>query len=333
METDAPLFKRKKSRPTRVRDAQSPDCESQNAPPATPAEAEDSPMTLAAKLKAKQKARAKPQTRLSFGVDEADGGETFKVKKSALSLKMKSGNASPYPGNDPVSTPPVTEVPSYTADYLNELRAANAAPRPRAPANDVNSMDVEAYNADELEAMGLDEVFAGVFFAYPKLFPLYTAETELQSFPVLESASGATIPGGATVLDAKKRRERLRAIGASNATSAPSEEFISLSLTKRDEDGEDKPSRESRLEREEDDLGDGEDELAEYTGARERIAIGRKAKKEEAKRRRAGMVEMIEDVEQDEDEETKEWEMRQIQRNEGPEAAKRPEKAVYKPAP
>lgn len=180
-------------------------------------------------------------------------------------------------------------------------------------------MDVETYNADELAAMGLEEVFAGVSFAYPKLHELYTAETELKHFPLIESASGATIPGGATVLEAKKKRERLRAIGAPNATAAPSEEFISLSLTKRPDDEDDgTPGREGRLEREEDDLGDGEDgkttlqftavvlnancqptplaELAEYTGAKERIALGKKAKKEEAKRRRAGMAEMIEDV-------------------------------------
>jgi GC-rich sequence DNA-binding factor len=36
--------------------------------------------------------------------------------------------------------------------------------------------------------------------------------------------------------------------------------------------------------------------MAEYTGAQERIALGKKSKKEEEKRRRMGMVEMIEDV-------------------------------------
>ncbi len=37
-------------------------------------------------------------------------------------------------------------------------------------------------------------------------------------------------------------------------------------------------------------------EMAEYTGAGDRVALGKKAKKEESKRRRAGMVEMIDDV-------------------------------------
>lgn len=92
-------------------------------------------------------------------------------------------------------------------------------------------------------------------------------------------------------------------------------------------------------------------DLAEFTGAKERVALGKKAKKAEAKRRRAGIAEMIEDVsvhlipsptlvlilggrEQDDDEETREWEMRQIQRTEGPDKqdAKAP-KAIYKPAP
>lgn len=37
-------------------------------------------------------------------------------------------------------------------------------------------------------------------------------------------------------------------------------------------------------------------EMAEFTGAQERVALGKKAKKEETKRRKAGISEMIEDV-------------------------------------
>lgn len=37
-------------------------------------------------------------------------------------------------------------------------------------------------------------------------------------------------------------------------------------------------------------------ELAEFTGAKERVALGKKSKKAEAKRRREGMIEMIDDV-------------------------------------
>ncbi len=62
------------------------------------------------------------------------------------------------------------------------------------------------------------------------------------------------------IQDAKKKRERLRALGTPNATTVPDQEFISLSLTKRPEEPEDQgPHPESRLMREDDDLGDGED--------------------------------------------------------------------------
>jgi GC-rich sequence DNA-binding factor len=36
--------------------------------------------------------------------------------------------------------------------------------------------------------------------------------------------------------------------------------------------------------------------MAEYTGAQERIALGKKARKDEERKRRMGMVEMIEDA-------------------------------------
>jgi hypothetical protein len=90
----APVFKRPiKSRPTRTRDG---------SPTSTPtnvasdkSETEGSPMTLAAKLKAKQKSRSKLQSRVSFGGDEEeeDGGEVFKVKKSSLSLKVRHSSS------------------------------------------------------------------------------------------------------------------------------------------------------------------------------------------------------------------------------------------------
>lgn len=75
-------------------------------------------------------------------------------------------------------------------------------------------------------------------------------------------------------------------------------------------------------------------DMAEFTGAKERIALGKKGRKEEEKRRRAGIAEAIEDglvvylalsnydakllarciSQEDGDEEAKEWEMAQIRR-------------------
>lgn len=69
----APIFKRNKSRPTRVRPP-SPEAEDGGAKEDTASSA----MTLMTKFKNKQKARAKPQAKLSFGQDEeVSGRESF----------------------------------------------------------------------------------------------------------------------------------------------------------------------------------------------------------------------------------------------------------------
>lgn len=158
--------------------------------------------------------------------------------------------------------PPVETTTSsvYTSDYIAQLKAANAAPpRPSPQITSQPAEAIEAYNADELEAMGMDDIADGVSFGSQQPHPRFTMESELKSFPTIGEA-GNVIPGGSAVVEAKKKRERLRAIGAPNASVAvPQEEFISLSLTKREEPEYQGPHPESRLVREEDDLGDGED--------------------------------------------------------------------------
>lgn len=83
MDVDPPLFKRKKSRTTRVRETQNDEPEENNDNGST----EESPMTLAAKLKNKHKARTKPQSRLSFGVEEEVCNYAFKLLRG-LTLPM-----------------------------------------------------------------------------------------------------------------------------------------------------------------------------------------------------------------------------------------------------
>lgn len=111
--------------------------------------------------------------------------------------------------------------------------------------------------------MGIEDTFADTTFESPQLHERYTTATEPKQLPLLDER-GKLVPGGDAVLDAKKKRERLRAIGAPNATAAnakgDNEDFISLSLTKRPDDQEySGPHPESRLMRGDDDLGDGED--------------------------------------------------------------------------
>lgn len=116
------------------------------------------------------------------------------------------------------------------------------------------------------------------------------------------------IPSGSSILAARQKRERLRAMGGNEG----GEDYISLSVTKRS-DFSQGPHPESRLMREDDELGDADDgiahvlptlfvtdilfaEFAEYTSAQERIALGKKSRKVEAKKRREEMNDMIADA-------------------------------------
>ncbi|KAF8575456.1 hypothetical protein K439DRAFT_1649550 [Ramaria rubella] len=297
---DAPspqIIKRVKSRASRVRDASPP---SPDAP-----SADDSPAahTLATKLKNKAK---RSKSRLSFGTDEqSSDGEVFKVKKSNLSRRLVLGAAPTTPGV--ASLPPNLEQasisPRYTQAHLNELKASTPstpATRPPIPAHDVDaSFDIEGAvveNAADLLGTGLDD-------------------------------PSTSIPSASAISAAKEKRTRLR------ATDIAPDEFISLSVTKQS-DVPQGPHPESRLVREEDELGEGEDDMAEYTGAQERIALGKKARQNEERMRRMGMVELIDDAEE-EDEETMEWERAQVRRaaveDRGRDLTQ--PKAVYTPAP
>lgn len=67
-----------------------------------------------------------------------------------------------------------------------------------------------------------------------------------------EPDTETAIPSGSSILAAKQKRERLR------AGTGVEEDFISLSVTKRS-DFSQGPHPESRLVREEDELGDADD--------------------------------------------------------------------------
>ncbi|THH09290.1 hypothetical protein EW146_g8722 [Bondarzewia mesenterica] len=266
---------------------------------------EPSPSTLATKLKNKAKQRTKPKSTLSFGGEDEGEVEVFKVKKSRLSRKLTLGQHPPSPGGIPsnldqatISTQP-GGGPVYDQAYLSELKASTPSARaPRPPADDVYDVDV---SMTELNAVEINNTLGGI-------------ET--------------VIPSESSVLAAKEKRERLR------VTESSGEDFISLSLTKRDEVYQG-PHPESRLVREEDELGEGDDEFSEFTSAQERIALGKKARKAEASKRRDAMKELIADAEEV-DEETEEWEQEQLRRGglkAVESAAQKPLKQVYKPAP
>ncbi|KAH6912669.1 nineteen complex-related protein 2-domain-containing protein [Coprinopsis sp. MPI-PUGE-AT-0042] len=300
MDSDPPLiFKRSgKAKPLRTRQ-KSPTGEAETG---TENNEGDSPSILSAKLKNKTK-KPKFKSTLSFGAgdqEEEGDAEEFKLKKSRLSSKISLGkNAANVPLNLDQATISSNRGPPYDQAYLNQLKANTPSARPNLP-NDGDAMLVDS-----------EEVVRTVNVFEDDAPPEQT--TEILS----ESA----------IKVAKEKRDRLRKV-----RDAGEEDFISLSLTRRSDDIGPHPS--SRLVREEDELGEAEEEFADYTSAQDRIALGKKSRKVEASKRREAMKEMIEDVD-DEDEETKEWESEQLRRggHRTPEPPASKAKQIYKPAP
>ncbi|KAG7098864.1 hypothetical protein E1B28_000767 [Marasmius oreades] len=134
------------------------------------------------------------------------------------------------------------------------------------------------------------------------------------------------IPSESSIKTARERRERIR------TSATGTDDYISLSVSKYEDQG---PHPESRLVREEDELGEADDEFAEYTSAQERVALSKQSRKVEASQRREKMKEMIAEAdEDDEDEETAEWEQEQSRRG-GHFIKDLPQvkEQTYKPAP
>ncbi|TDL23255.1 hypothetical protein BD410DRAFT_787584 [Rickenella mellea] len=298
--TSTPTFlkKRVKSKTVRARASSPTNDATENG------DSEASPSTLASKLKNKQKARAK--SRLSFGGDDEEGqGEVFKVKKSNLSRNLSRGaGASPgvaLPYDLEQASISDTSGPIYDKEYLSQLKASTPSTPAKQPPMTTYDSDM-SFDASELSGAVIENLH----------------EIEETSF----------IPSESSIAAAKEKRERLRSSNTANGE----DDFISLSVTRR-EDIHQGPHPESRLMREEDDLGDGDDEFAEFTSAQERIALGKKSKKKEAAKKREAMVEMINDAEEV-DEETMEWEAEQIRRGgRGFTPERATVKEVYRPAP
>ncbi|KAI0916948.1 hypothetical protein AcW2_007207 [Taiwanofungus camphoratus] len=311
--SDAPVvFRRTKPKHAPRARVPTPDVVDSNASGREAADLEESPSTLAMKLKKKLKTREKPKSRLSFGGEEEEGGEVFQVKKSNLSRQLTLGKH-PAQGVLPSSfdvpeTPKSNGTPTYDAAYLSELKATTPTARPPLPVDAELSYDADmSLDADSLTQSSLTNIIDLSGDAEPETY----------------------IPSGSSVLAAKQKRERVRALG----TNSGGEDYISLSVSKRS-DFSQGPHPESRLVREEDELGDADDEFAEYTSAQERIALGKKSRKVEARKRKEEMYEMVADAEE-QDEETMEWEQEQLRRGglRPEETAEKASKVTYKPAP
>ncbi|GAA5934347.1 uncharacterized protein JCM15063_004548 [Sporobolomyces koalae] len=257
-------------------------------------------------------------TKSSFGTssnnmqvdDEEQDGPTV-IKRSSSStprrglLRAQSTTAASTP-NPTTSTPGGTPSSSvYSKEYLDQLKNSQlSAPRPAATTTDRSNGEYDGLT--------------------------------LSKFGTIDDAS-STIPTSNAIAQAKARREEMRKSGLEDgyiSLSSGSGTGSTLAVGFANKGGD------SRLVREEDELGDGDEDLAAYTGSMDKIPLGRKANREAAIKLRGEMGDMIDDVEGDvsgEDEEMKRWEDAQIRRGgDGDRTTKEPQadvKQTYRSAP
>lgn len=214
--------------------------------------------------------------------------------------------------------------PTYSTSHLNELKSLTLSSSPQ------QSQNKQAY----------DELTESKFSTF--INDGMQIDDNLDPSP----SSSFVIPTSTMINSAKERRSNARKAGFTlPSTNRPSdslgdaEEFISLSgnSTSISSLGARKKG-ESRLVREEDELGEGEEEHAEYTGATERVPLGQKAGLLAEAKKKAGMEAMLSDTlgDMDQDDEELEWEAAQIRRGGvGGSAMKHTTEAanqVYRPA-
>lgn len=219
-------------------------------------------------------------SRLSFGPGEIISGdaaealednEAFTPKKAALGRRVVEVNAFrrtiphqglPVRGNDDDK-----DRPTYSKDYLNELKSST----PTTP------KDLVALHATTEDDDGLDA-------------------SEFEGAMVVDvEPSAAIIPSEAEIREKKERRARL----------AHEKDFISFN----DNEGQDrrqisllppKKKQDSRLIREDEDLGEGFDEFVDDG----RISLGKKQEREARRHRKKEMAAMIHQAEGSSDEES-----------------------------
>ncbi|SJX60807.1 uncharacterized protein SRS1_12033 [Sporisorium reilianum f. sp. reilianum] len=274
--------------------------------------------------------------------DAGDDGDAFEIRRSAQggpgkqARKATLGNPSLSSSTDtPKRSTPLrptsfqdrssdaTETSSsgtssnlYTSKYLEELRSSTPTSRSRAhspaplqqPTGPGTRIDDPMVT--QTSRIALDD----------------PADDTLARTKFAADFAHDGIPSESVIRAAKEKRAKLRAAASATSTS---DDYISLapfsnsSALKRYDamEVDDGPHPHSRLQREEDELGDGEDEFAEFTGATERIPIGEKAEREWKDRQRREMEAAVRGdfdqdavVEDEMDEDEEEWERAQLRR-------------------
>ncbi|OJJ98199.1 hypothetical protein ASPACDRAFT_53191 [Aspergillus aculeatus ATCC 16872] len=229
-------------------------------------------------LKTKQKSKL----RLSFGPGETsmtdnsgDGENESEVvmpkrhglgrrvlEKSAFQRSLTPSGA----GNPPsLRVGPEQDRPSYSQDYLKELREST----PSTP---------KATSTEEEENKNK------------------TIDVAAKFGEVMKVSAPAAIPSQAEIREKKARRARLAKEHGSLSTTE--KDFISLDVGGDDDDewdlqGRREQAEHTRLVRDDEDFAEGFDEFVEDG----RISLGRKAEREQQRRQREEMRELIDDAE------------------------------------
>ncbi|OKL56804.1 hypothetical protein UA08_07757 [Talaromyces atroroseus] len=219
-------------------------------------------------LKSKQKSKL----RLSFGPGETsmadDGGEGSEVvtpKRPGLGRRVLERNAlqkatsASGPKHLPFRVGQDQDRPSYGEDHLQELRSST----PSTPKySDSDSSDVK----NEQKAVDVAAKFG----------------------EIMETSGPIVIPSEAEIREKKARRARL---------AHEQDDYISLDDREVDEEEEymalNSGKEETRLVRDDEDFAEGFDEFVEDG----KISLGRKAEREQQRKNREQMREMIEDAE------------------------------------
>lgn len=188
--------------------------------------------------------------------------------------------------------------PSYSKEDLAQLVAANTAAPSSSTINGASS------NSNGYDSLTMSK------------FGRYSTDPNPDSSVIAETL----LPSESAIASAKARRETARKSGVDGL--AGNSDFVSLEVGHLSTNSK----RESRLVREEDEIGEGEDDHAAYTGAEERVPLGRKGRQALEAQRRAELRGLIDGDADDADEngsgllggapdeEEQEWELAQIRR-------------------
>jgi hypothetical protein len=225
-------------------------------------------------------------SRLSFGPGEIisgyaaealEGEETFTPKKANLGRRVIEGNALrksiPYQGL-PARAGDEEERPTYSKDYLNELKSSTPSTPKGLRDHTATAEDEQGLDASELEGAMIVDVD--------------------EKFGPGTSASPAFIPSEAEIREKKERRARLAYEKDFISLNDDDDDRRQLSLLPR------KKKEETRLVREDEELAEGFDEFVEDG----RISLGKKQEREARRRQRKEMADMIQQAEGSSDEES-----------------------------